>query len=179
MLLKYSNISNKYCRMLCPKMSSGISGQHLFFNQFLCSFKNVANVSTSSVNRFMEPLEWRESFLPDGTAIYSHPSVDKLISVKKFRMNPNEMLTPEQMEEIRQLRNFDPWRYNSKSLSKQYSVSPSYINLVSKEPVRKVKRDLKLLKAYNRNRPRKGSRQFKNNEKIGKKILSKKRGTKK
>lgn len=179
MLLKYSNISNRYYRGLSPQISPGIPRQHVFCNQVLNGFKNVGIRSTSSVNRFLKPLEWREAFLPDGTAFYSHPSADELISVKKFRMNPKEMLTPEQMEEIRQLRNFDPWRYNSKSLSKQYSVSPSYINLVSKEPVRKVKRDLKLLKAYNRNRPRKGSRQFKNNEKIGKKILSKKRGTKK
>lgn len=120
------------------------------------------------------PLEWKETILSDGTAFFKHPTFETIMAVKHFR-STSEKITEEQVKQIQELRQKDPWIYTSKKLAKQFKVSKSFINLVAKEPVIKVKQDLARLKEWNQNRPKKGSRQHMNNIKIGKKIHSKKR----
>lgn len=126
-----------------------------------------------SSEKFEVPLEWKEQILKDGTAFYSHPTFEQVMSVKHYRVT-QEKITPEQIKEIQELREKDPWVYGSKKLAKQFKVAPYFINLVAREPERKVKQDLLRLKEWNKNKPKKGSRQHRNNLKIGKKIHSKK-----
>ncbi len=51
-------------------------------------------------------------------------------------------------------------------MAKLFKVSPEFINQVSKEPKEKVLQDLKRLQEYHKNKPRRGSKQHKNNIKL-------------
>lgn len=124
------------------------------------------------------PLEWKQRFLEDGTAFYTHPTREQILSVKQYRLvqqklsaNPKKAkhhpwiknyLTPEQIEEVQKLRKQDPWKYTSKVLAKMFNVRAELITSIDKEPVEKVKDDLKKLKELNKRKPKKGSKQHKN-----------------
>jgi hypothetical protein len=122
---------------------------------------------------FDKPLEWKEMILEDGTAFYTHPTYEEVMSVKHFRTT-QQKITPEDIIQLRELRNKDPWAFTSKRLAKRYSVTSAFINMVAKEPEKKALQDLSRLRQYNEDKPKKSSKQHRNNRKIGKKIHSKK-----
>ncbi len=70
------------------------------------------------------------------------------------------VLSPEQIQEARILRQTDPYTYTSQYLAKLFHVSPEQIVLVTKEPEEKVKQDLRELHERNKNRPRHGSKKY-------------------
>ena len=123
--------------------------------------------------KFDKPLEWHESFLPNGTAFYTHPTFEEVMAVKQYRMT-QQTINPEDVIKIKQLRDKDPWTNNAKVLSTTFGVSRTFVNLVAKEPKVKVLQDLARLKEYHKNKPKRSSKQFLNNRKIGLKINSKK-----
>eukprot|EP01080_Neovahlkampfia_damariscottae_P005198 gene5198-8804_t len=142
-------------------------------NNFKLNYSKNLNVSY---------LEWKESFLKDGSAYYEHPTIEEILSVKQSRLIEfennkkwNNFLKPEEIEKVKELRKENPWKYDSKELSKQFNVKPSLINMVSIEPEIKFKQDLKMLKEHNASRPKRGNDQSNNNVKIGRKIHSKKK----
>jgi hypothetical protein len=97
------------------------------------------------------------------------------IEVEENKTKWNKALSPEEIEKVKELRESNPWKNNSKELAKKFQVKPTFINMISKEPEIKFKQDLYRLKELNASKPRRGSSQHNNNVKIGKKILSKKK----
>jgi hypothetical protein len=128
--------------------------------------KVLNNINKNFINYSTKPLHWRLSFTEKGTAFFTHPTHEELMSYKQSLKNKS-YLKPEDIPKIKELRESDPWTNTSKNLAKTFNVSPELINQVSKEPKIKVLQDLRRLREFHKNKPKKGSKQNLNNLKLG------------
>lgn len=77
--------------------------------------------------------------------------------VKQQIVSKQQILTPEQIQQVKQLRKEDSYTHSSQKLAKQFKVKPQFITQVSKEAEAKARDDLHKLKIRNQNRPQRST----------------------
>lgn len=101
-----------------------------------------------------------EEYVPRKTKKQEEADERKIVEqVHRDIMSSTNTLSPEAIAEVRRLRTVDPITYNSQNLARMFQVKPELINMVSRDPEEKVKHELRVLKEWNRNRPRRSTRQ--------------------
>ncbi|KAF0985124.1 hypothetical protein FDP41_000163 [Naegleria fowleri] len=133
-----------------------------------------SNTSATLDNNFNQTrLEWKQGILSDGTVFYKHPTWEEVVAEKQRRIEMTKnnsiqgTLTAEQIQVVRHLHEQDPEKYSSAVLAAMFRVKPIYVAqvidrmAVQSDRVRwKAKKDIYLLKKQNRNRPRKGTKEY-------------------
>ncbi|KAG2381737.1 hypothetical protein C9374_006121 [Naegleria lovaniensis] len=142
--------------------------------------KSLMNLAPTSKNTAATPaalsqtrMEWKQGILSDGTVFYKHPTWEELVAEKQRRIEMTKnnsiqgTLTAEQIQVARHLHEQDPEKYTSAALAAMFRVKPIYVAqvidrmAVQSDRVRwKAKKDIYLLRKQNRNRPRKGTKEY-------------------
>ncbi|KAL9643385.1 hypothetical protein ABK040_010003 [Willaertia magna] len=161
--------------LLATKTSSTLNTPGSFAQFHTCLNINTS-ADTSFNNTLAKPfkrLEWKQGILSDGTVLYKHPTWEEVMAEKQSRMEiaknnvSSGTLTAEQILLVRHLHEQDPEKYTSGVLAAMFRVKPIYVvqvidrmALQSDRVKWKVKKDIRALYKKNKNRPRRGSKTY-------------------